>query len=753
MNAMILRALAATALLALAPLSSQGQQGTPDPDAPTTRHSYTLEQLGYPNNLTLLGMHNTELIEFPMRRDRIVTKATLNLVYTPSPALLPTVSQLRVLLNDELMAVLPMKADQAGEQVQRSVQLDARHMTDFNRLQLEFVGHYAASCEDLSHSSLWLDISRRSGLVLEEQTLLVKDELSYFPEPFFDYRARERLSLPFVFGAAPNVNIQKAAGILASYFGARSGWRGASFPVHFNELPSSNAVVFALNEQRPDFLRDYPKVEAPTVAMVSHPDDPYVKLLLVLGRDESDLIQAASALATNSQLLRGDKVTVTATPSLPPRQPYDAPNWTRTDRPVYFSDLLDFSNQLQVSGLRPRPVELNVNLPPDLFVWRNSGIPLRLKYRSTALPDAGASRLDVSLNAQFIASLPLNASGSDNDGRFLRLALKPAASSADASDELEIPAFKVGARNQLQLGFSYANAHGTITQHGQCSTRLPQPARAAIDGDSTLDFSGFKHYMALPDLQAFSSAGFPFSRLADLSETMVVVPATAGRDQVGTLLDTLAAISARTGYPATRFRLTNDWSEASAADADLLAIGPIPAELRGQPDSHSLLDMTKRWFKQSRIYGFMSAHAADMPAPDATLPMPQMAMASAAPIAAIVGAQSPFHAQRSVVSLLASTPDDYALLRQALGDPGQRLAMKGSVAIVRDSGVSSEMVGPIYYVGSLPWWTRLWFHMSDRPWWSVAASFLLMLILAGAAWRGFRRVSHRRLRLRSEERT
>src|SRR5690606_27625651 len=122
------------------------------------------------------------------------------------------------------------------------------------------------------------------------------------------------------------------------------------------------------------------------------------------------------------------------------------------------------------------------------------------------------------------------------------------------------------------------------------------------------------------------------------------------------------------------------------------------------------------------------------------------------PIAAIVGAQSPFHAQRSVVSLLASTPDDYALLRQALGDPGQRLAMKGSVAIVRDSGVSSEMVGPIYYVGSLPWWTRLWFHMSDRRWWSVAASFLLMLILAGAAWRGFRRVAHRRLRLRSEER-
>ncbi len=751
MNANIMRGLAAGLLFFLAPLQSHGQRGVPDPNAPTHRHSYTFEQLGQPSNLTLLGIHNAELIEFPMRRDRIATKATLDLVYTPSPALLPTVSQLRVLLNEELMAVLPITADQAGEQVRRSVQLDARHIADFNRLRLEFVGHYTATCEDLSHSSLWLDISRRSGLVLEEQTLLVKDDLAYFPEPFFDYRARERLSLPFVFGSAPNINIQKAAGILASYFGARAGWRGANFPVRFNELPQSNAVVFASNDQRPDFLQGYPKVEAPTVAMVSHPGNPYVKLLLVLGRDESDLIQAALALATNSQLLRGDRVTIKSTPPLQARRPYDAPNWTRTDRPVHFSDLQEFSDQFQVSGLRPRPVELNLNLPPDLFVWRNAGIPLNLKYRSTALPDAGASRLDVSLNAQFIASLPLNASGSAGDGRFLRLALKPGGGDPGASDDIEIPAIKVGARNQLRLDFSYANAPGTIVQQGQCSTRLPQSAHAAIDGDSTFDFSGFKHYMALPDLHAFGSAGFPFSRLADLSETMVVVPAEANPDQVGLLLDMLAGIGARTGYPATHFQLTSDWSQAVAADADVLALGPMPAELRGQPDSHSLFDITKRWLKQSRIYGFMSAHAADVPS-EPPPAMPQAFMASAAPIAAIVGSESPFHAKRSVVSLLASTSEDYALLRQALADPGQRLAMKGSVAIVRDSGVSSDMVGPVYYVGSLPWWTRLWFHMSDSPWWPVAASFLLMLILAGAAWRGLRRISQRRLRRQPEDR-
>lgn len=50
-----------------------------------------------------------------MRSDEVVTKAMLNLEYTPSPSLLPVQSQLKVYLNDELMGVLPVTKEQLGK--------------------------------------------------------------------------------------------------------------------------------------------------------------------------------------------------------------------------------------------------------------------------------------------------------------------------------------------------------------------------------------------------------------------------------------------------------------------------------------------------------------------------------------------------------------------------------------------------------------------------------------------------------------
>jgi TonB family protein len=74
---------------------------------------------------------------------------------------------------------------------------------------------------------------------------------------------------------------------VASWFGSRAGWRGQSFPAMYDKLPDRNAIVFATNAKRPAFLRDHPDVKAPTVEMMSHPDNPYVKLLVVFGRDDN----------------------------------------------------------------------------------------------------------------------------------------------------------------------------------------------------------------------------------------------------------------------------------------------------------------------------------------------------------------------------------------------------------------------------------------------------------------------------------
>lgn len=48
--------------------------------------------------------------------------------------------------------------------------------------------------------------------------------------------------------------------------------------------------------------------------------------------------------------------------------------------------------------------------------------------------------------------------------------------------------------------------------------------RAALDPQSTIDLTGFDHYIAMPNLAAFANTGFPFTKYADLAQTAIVLP-------------------------------------------------------------------------------------------------------------------------------------------------------------------------------------------------------------------------------------
>ena len=84
----------------------------------------------------------------------------------------------------------------------------------------------------------------------------------------------------------------------------------------------------------------------------------------------------------------------------------------------------------------------------------------------------------------------------------------------------------------------------------------------------------------MPDLRAFANAGFPFSRMADLSESIVVMPKAPNEGQVTTLLDTIATVGAQTGLPAINVTLTDDGSQIQNKDADIMVIGTIPDKLK-----------------------------------------------------------------------------------------------------------------------------------------------------------------------------
>ncbi|WP_054177964.1 cellulose biosynthesis cyclic di-GMP-binding regulatory protein BcsB [Trabulsiella odontotermitis] len=691
-----------------------------------------------PGSILLRGANPDGYIDFGTRSDEVVTKAILNLDYTPSPSLLPVQSQLKVYLNDELMGVLPVTPEQLGKKVSAQLPIDPLYITDLNRVRLVFVGHYRDVCENPSSTTLWMDVGRSSALDLTFQTLEVQNDLSHFPVPFFDPRDNRPLTLPMVFAGAPDVMQQQAAGLIASWFGSRANWRGQTFPVLYNTLPDRNAVVLATNDKRPDFLRDHPAVKAPTVEMISHPDKPYIKLLVILGRDDKDLMQAAKGLAQGNILFRGNSVVVDDVKPLLARKPYDAPNWIRTDSPVTFGELKSYDQQLQSTGLNPTAISLSLNLPPDLYLLRSSGIDMDLKYRYTMPPVKDSSRMDISLNNQFLQSFNLN---STQEANKLIMRLPVLQGLLDGKNDVQIPALQLGATNQLRFDFQYMNPMpgGTIEN---CITFQPVMNHVVVSDDSTIDFSNYYHFLAMPDLRAFANAGFPFSRMADLSDSIVVMPKTPDQGQLGTMLNTVGEIGAQTGFPAVNLTVTDDGSKIQDKDADILLIGTIPEKLKDDKQIDLLVDATKSWVKTPVRHNALPSVMMDAEARKANA---QTSVTSSGPMAAIVGFQSPYNDQRSVVALLADSPRGYELLNDAMNDSGKRAVMFGSVSVIREAGVSSLRVGDIYYVGHLPWFERVWYALSNHPILLAVLAAISVVLLAWVLWRLLRIISRRRL--------
>jgi hypothetical protein len=477
--------------------------------------------------------------------------------------------------------------------------------------------------------------------------------------------------------------------------------------------------------------------------MIENPTNRYSKVLLILGRNDDDLAVASQALALGGDLFRGDRVVVDKLQQMQPRQPYDAPNWMRTDRAVRFSELVKYPEQLHASGLQPQPITLNINLPPDLFVWRNQGIPLHTKYRYTPPAFNDGSRLNVSLNNQFITSLPLLTDSNDRLEE-MRLALL-SSESANSNEKLSVPALKIGDRNTLRFNFNFATTTSS-SQRDRCQTSLPVDTQAVIDDQSSIDMSGYHHYMAMPDLAAFARSGFPFSRMADLSETVVVLPAHASAVQLSTYLEAVAGISARSGLPAMNLTLTDRWDETAKRDADLLVVGAYAPDMHDNPDVKLWLSRSQEWLLKAADPQPVGAGADNLGDSGQRHEAGSRVEVSArGPIAAIVGMKSPFHEQRSVVAMLANEDADFQLLRESLNDSGKMDAMAGSVVLIRESGVNGQLVGDRYYVGHLPWWLLLWYKLSEHPGVLAVVAVSAMLLSAFLAWRVLHGLARRRL--------
>ncbi|MGU7843689.1 cellulose biosynthesis cyclic di-GMP-binding regulatory protein BcsB [Burkholderia sp. AW33-5] len=731
---------AAASASAGSPAVTASASGAAVPSAagqPATTVHLPFASLGAFDPVHLRGADDARTINAGVRLDRVVTGARLRLTYAYSPALVFPMSHLKVSMNGEVVATVPFDATRAGRTVTQDIPIDPRYFSDFNQIGLRLIAHYTLDhCEDPSSSALWADVSPTSELILDESPVRLPNDLALLPAPFFDRRDNGLLRLPFVLPASPDSATLRSAGVLASWFGALADYRQARFPVAATLPADDQAVVVGTAATLPAGLA-LPSVNGPLLAVADNPAAPGRKLLVVTGRTAAEVDDAVAALVLGRAALSGPAATVAHVDLGAPRKPYDAPRWLPVNRPITFRELVSDPRELEVRGTSPDAIRLNLRVPADLHSWNGSGVPITLRYRYTAPTVQDNSTLAVEINEQLVKSYRLGPTHAEDARGRMQLPLLSVPEGRVTSD-VDIPAFRVGSGNQLQFRFTLDSQ-----KTGLCSSTATEPQRAAIDPDSTIDFSHFVHYAQLPNLAFFANSGFPFTRFADLSQTAVVMPDRPSPQELEAYLTMLGHMGQWTGFPALRVQVARPGDVAGLAGRkDLLVIDGSPAspllshwraalplsidQQAGTGATRVAFSVKERW-RNGVGMADGGAH-----------------IEQTGSLAALAGFELPGSHGRSVVALTATDQARLADLLDVFEKPGLVSQLQGDLALVRPGQVDSLRVGEPYVVGFVPWYARVWTQAARHPVVLGVVGVVAGLLLALGVFSVLQRIAARR---------
>jgi hypothetical protein len=698
--------------------------------------------MGQGGNIELRGVEGERSFPFTVRSDEVITSAKVRYGISYSPALLPDLSHIKVLVNNELVSVVPLPKDNPKGIVREDV-IDPRFFADFNQLSFKLIGHYTRDCEDPFHSSLWARISNATYLELTVTPIELANDLALLPAPFFDKRDSKLLDLPFVLPQSPSLDVLRNAGVVASWFGHLASYRGARFPVATEGLPKGNAIVFATSKEAPAGLQ-LPVINGPSLVVVPNPVSPRGKLLLVLGRDSAELKIAVQSLTLGQSVMSGQTAIIRNFKEPEQRKAYDAPNWLPTNRPVKFGELVPLEG-LQVSGLTPDLIRINMRVAPDLFTWQKEGVPIDLRYRFTPRPTLDKSTLNIGINDGFVRALSLTGNEIETGKIKESVMLFFKEGHRFAQEEIQVPTFRIGAENQLQFHFFY-----DYPKQGACKDVYLDNVRSAIDPDSTIDFSQMPHYGTFPNLAYMANAGFPFTRYADLSETAIIMPDRASTQEMQVFLDLMGRMGESTGYPVTNMNVIRGADIDKFGSKDLIVI----AVNGNQP-------LLKQWAKYMPLTMDETGNRLQLPRgflrylstwggkdiDDIERRSGEMLASTGNAFGAMMEFQSPLSNGRSVVVLTAGNGAGLLDLTAGLNKSDVRSKYQGDLVLIKGDKVEHVLIGDTYYSGTLPLWTWIKWNLSGQPGVLIIFLMLASMIAATILFRFLRRKAAQRLAL------
>ena len=692
-------------------------------------NAFTLADAGVPDPINLRGVDASRSVYFSVPRNQLVKSATMRLRYHFSPGLLPGISHLNVSLNGTLVTTLAVNAppNTMGQNapLEASVNLPADLLVHDNQLTFGFVGHYALQCEDQTNSTLWARIDGASTIELAGSLLPLANDLKVLPLPFYDNGVNPHPVVPIVFLSPPSAKAIQGAGIIASWFGILNGARTVQFPVSFGTIPVGNAIVISEDASLIPASLGMSGASGATVAMVGNPFDPYSNLLVVTGTNADELLSAAMGLTLNADTWQGSQMSIqTRLPAA--RMPDDAPRWLSTEGDP---GAIGLTGDLQGDGSTPAIAYLR--LPPDLNFAQKQNLAFHLSYRYNGVPLGSGSTLQVYVNGAFVSSTPL-----------------PHSDNASTVLETVVPIPVVDLRpfsNTMTFQFVFHPANT-----GQCGSSSTTSLEGAVLKDSHLDIADIAHSAALPNLELFANAGYPFTRIADLAETAVVLPNQPSIEEVELFLALMGHFGAQTGYPGLHLTVTNAEGMSNDGTRDYLVLGtpddqpalkrldgslPVQVSAGGLhiQDAQGIFDRAA-WWRQGSDRQQSGQVDADGGLPDAL----------------IEGIEWPARSNRSVVVIVLRDSESVPNFLAAFFARSQSSDIARSLSVLHGEQFTSYRIGnDAYHVGQISLLSRATAVFQESPWLIAVITVIFCFLMAGLIQAMLRR--HARTRLQTDE--
>ncbi len=447
---------------------------------------------------------------------------------------------------------------------------------------------------------------------------------------------------------------------------------------------------------------------------------------MVAGGNGDELLTAARALALHADMWQGSQVSVEGFAGPLRREPDDAPRWLSTEGGARVRSVAD---DLQGDG--SVPVSMVLRLPPDLSFGERRNLGLHLSYRYNGIPLGADSTLQVYVNGRFVSATPL-----------------PHTDHASSVLDTVVPVPVIDLRpfeNTITFQFAFRRAKVG------CSGEEPANLEGTILKDTYLDIAGIEHTAMLPNLALFASAGYPFTRSADLAETSVVLPDQPSRAELEMFLALMGQFGAETGFPALHVGVTDAAGMRAEGGRDYLVIGTttdqaawqklggrMPVEVKGESllvhDTQNIFDPMAWWRRRGAEMWSGAGESG------------RMETQGGMPDALVEGLEWPEGSRRSVVAIVLR--DDAAIpgFLSAFVAKSQSGDIAESVSVLHGGEFTSYRIGgSAYRVGRISLLEYGSTILVDAPWLIAVLAVMFCFLMAALIQAMLRRHARERL--------